>query len=100
MHDLKYANEILSALKKNITAEDNKSVIVINVKLSPFSHVRPEGLNETLNSITHTLSRNVILLALITLPFSNLQKTTPPDVYSYQLLPASNSKQSLMPDTY
>ena len=47
MHDLKYANEILEALKKSSACKDKSDAIVINVKLSPFSHVTAEGLNAT-----------------------------------------------------
>jgi Zn finger protein HypA/HybF involved in hydrogenase expression len=46
MHDLKYANEIIAMLKKG-NFKNSKCSVIVNVTLSPFSHVKPEGLNET-----------------------------------------------------
>lgn len=47
MHDLKYANEILEALRKKDVKKGKSKKVIVSVRLSPFSHVRPEGLNET-----------------------------------------------------
>ncbi|MFA5143304.1 MAG: hydrogenase maturation nickel metallochaperone HypA [Candidatus Omnitrophota bacterium] len=47
MHDLRYANEILAALKNKNVSKGRAKDVTVNVRLSPFSHVRPEGLNET-----------------------------------------------------
>ena len=47
MHDLKYADEILRALENGAAGKDRAKAIVVNVKLSPFSHVKAEGLNAT-----------------------------------------------------
>jgi len=47
MHDLKYANEILRVLKNKGIKKGKSKNITVNVRLSPFSHVKLEGLNET-----------------------------------------------------
>ncbi len=48
MHDIGFAQEIIDAIrKKSGSKKDKKKVISVNVSLSPFSHVKPEGLKET-----------------------------------------------------
>ncbi|MDD5436578.1 MAG: hydrogenase maturation nickel metallochaperone HypA [Candidatus Omnitrophica bacterium] len=47
MHDLRYASQILAAVKMKTAAGSAAGPITVNVRLSPFSHVRPEGLEET-----------------------------------------------------
>jgi len=51
MHDLKFAGEIISALKKAAEKHNIKKFsdipFIVNARLSAFSHVKPEGLNET-----------------------------------------------------
>lgn len=49
MHDLTFANEIISALQRKLADQGKSSLskeAVINVKLSPLTHVTPKGLNE------------------------------------------------------
>ena len=45
MHDLKFANDILLALKKS--GVDRSKNVIVRILLSPFTHVTPEGLTET-----------------------------------------------------
>ena len=67
MHDLKYANEILNTLKKSATGKDK--AIVINVKLSPFSHVTAEGLDATFQLLTEDENYGPIRLNIQTSEF-------------------------------
>lgn len=43
MHDLKFAGEIIAAIKKN----RKNGPLKVTVGLSPLTHVTPEGLSET-----------------------------------------------------
>lgn len=45
MHDLKYANQIIDALKKEL-GDRRHAAATIDVYLSPFSHVTPERLKD------------------------------------------------------
>ncbi len=45
MHDLKFATDILNALKREKVEKPGD--VVVHVRLSPFTHVTPEGLTET-----------------------------------------------------
>ncbi|MCM8783914.1 MAG: hydrogenase maturation nickel metallochaperone HypA [Candidatus Omnitrophica bacterium] len=51
MHETVFANEILAFLKRVLTQESVRKKIVVNVKLSPFSHVSPENLAEAFNNL-------------------------------------------------
>ena len=44
MHETTFVNEIFSLLKDRFSKDTINSVVSINVKLSPFSHVTQEGL--------------------------------------------------------
>ena len=46
MHDLKYANQILDSLKKAAGKKGKNVHAIINVYLSPFSHVAPQRLKD------------------------------------------------------
>lgn len=54
MHDLKFANEAVFILKREIAklgkAAESKA-ITVNVALSPLSHVKPEGFRETFKQV-------------------------------------------------
>jgi len=52
MHDLTYANQILSKLKNEIKEKDKKANIAVDVYLSPFSHVTPERLKDVFNLLS------------------------------------------------
>jgi len=47
MHETKFAGEIIFYLKNELTKHKNVKSITMNVSLSPFSHVTPEGLKGT-----------------------------------------------------
>lgn len=48
MHELKYVQDIIAVLEREVAATGRMKPIVVNIRLSPFSHVTPERLNETL----------------------------------------------------
>ena len=53
MHDLKFANEIIASIKNDL-ARKGKSAsnnITVNIRLSPLTHVTPEGLTETFKQL-------------------------------------------------
>ena len=70
MHDLKYANEILNALKKNAAEKDKSRGIVVNIKLSPFSHVTAEGLDATFQLLMEGEEYGKVRLNIQTSEFS------------------------------
>jgi len=47
MHETRFVNEIISVLKANLDKGVSERKISVNVRLSPFSHVTPEGLQES-----------------------------------------------------
>lgn len=69
MHDLKYANQILTALKSNTAAKNTSADVAVNVRLSPFSHVRPEGLRETFKLLAENEGYGHVRLSISTLDF-------------------------------
>jgi Zn finger protein HypA/HybF involved in hydrogenase expression len=44
MHETRFVNEIFSILKEKLAKEADVEQVVVNVRLSPFSHVSAEGL--------------------------------------------------------
>jgi len=69
MHDLKYSHSIASAVKKTIGSKKVKQVVV-NVRLSPLSHVRPEGLAETFKQVAESEGLSGVELSILPLEFS------------------------------
>jgi len=51
MHDIKFANEILLVIKEKLDNDMLSKNIIVNVRLSPFSHVAPERLKEAFGQI-------------------------------------------------
>lgn len=49
MHETRFVNEILDALKQNVTKGAISGQTAVNVRLSPFSHVSPGTLRESFN---------------------------------------------------
>jgi len=47
MHETVFVNEIFSALKNRFNKDMIDSIVSVNVKLSPLSHVTKEGLLDT-----------------------------------------------------
>lgn len=70
MHDLKYANQIMGALTKHIAGRVRYGAIIVNVRLSPFSHVRPEGLAETFQLLAENEGYANVRLNIKTLDFT------------------------------
>lgn len=54
MHDIKFSQEIINAIKKEISRPGSKispKRITVNVRLSTIGHVKPEGLKETFRQL-------------------------------------------------
>ena len=54
MHDLKFSNDIISAVKKELSKTGVKGkagIITVNVRLGALGHVKPEGLRQTFDQI-------------------------------------------------
>jgi Zn finger protein HypA/HybF involved in hydrogenase expression len=73
MHDLKFANEAIFILKRE-TAKLGKAAeskpIIVNIALSPLSHVKPEGFRETFK---HMLSHEAPFLTDVRLNITPMQ---------------------------
>jgi len=62
MHDLKFANETLFILKREVVKlgkSAESKPITVNVALSPLSHVKPEGFRETFKHILEAEAKNL-----------------------------------------
>lgn len=69
MHDLSFANRIISALKEKIkTLPSSAKITSINAALSPLSHVKPERLTETFGAITKGTEYDNITLNIKVMP--------------------------------
>jgi Zn finger protein HypA/HybF involved in hydrogenase expression len=44
MHEIRFVNEIFAVLKEKLTKEADFERVIVNVRLSPFSHVGAESL--------------------------------------------------------
>ena len=49
MHETRFVNEILTVLKDKVADATKAGRILVNVRLSPFSHVSAETLKESFN---------------------------------------------------
>jgi len=50
MHDKRFTEEIRTTLiKKTVNLKEGSKVVAVNVKLSPFSHVKNDSLQEAFN---------------------------------------------------
>jgi Zn finger protein HypA/HybF involved in hydrogenase expression len=73
MHDLKFANETIFILKREIAKLGKSALskpIIVNVALSPLSHVKPDGFRETFK---HILSHEAPDLKNIRLNINTMQ---------------------------
>ena len=52
MHETRFANEIISVLKEKLDKGASADGIVVNVRLSPFSHVSAENLRQTFKELS------------------------------------------------
>ena len=67
MHETKFVNEILTVLKNNLDKGTALSNAVVNIKLSPFSHVTAERLQETFKEFSRGGDLKEIRLNIIPL---------------------------------
>jgi len=51
MHETRFVNEIFAVLKQELTKDTPPGRISVNVRLSPFSHVASESLQESFNAL-------------------------------------------------
>ena len=49
MHEIRFVNEIIDVLKRELTEGPASGRVSVNVRLSPFCHVSPETLRESFN---------------------------------------------------
>jgi len=69
MHETRFVNEIFTVLKQNLAKDTASSRILVNVRLSPFSHVAAETLRESFNVLIQgekfkAVSLNILPLEL------------------------------------
>lgn len=51
MHETRFINEIFIALKQKLKKDALSGQVVVNVRLSPYSHVAPESLQESFKAL-------------------------------------------------
>lgn len=51
MHETRFVSEIFAALKQNLNKGTASKRVLVNVRLSPFSHVTAETLRESFNML-------------------------------------------------
>ena len=69
MHETRFVNEIFTVLKQELTKDTASGPILVNVRLSPFSHVSAETLRESFNMLVQgekfkAVSLNILPLEL------------------------------------
>ena len=69
MHETRFVNEIFAVLKQELNKDAASGGILVNVRLSPFSHVSAETLRESFNMLVQgekfkALSLNILPLEL------------------------------------
>lgn len=72
MHDLKFANEVLFVLRKNVGDLGKGKRVTVHARLSPFSHVTPEGLRQTFGQLAGGTEFTAARLDIQPLPFELL----------------------------
>jgi len=80
MHETRFINEIFAVLKEKLTKETASEQVVVNVRLSPFSHVAAESLQGSFKELIKGENfKNVWLKILpleILLECKNCKRTT------------------------
>jgi len=80
MHEIRFINEIFTVLKEKLAKEKATEQVVVNVRLSPFSHITARGLQESfMELIKGENFKNVRLNVLpleILLECKNCKRTT------------------------
>lgn len=69
MHETRFVNEIFAVLKQKLDKDTASGRILVNVRLSPFSHVSAETLRESFNMLVQgekfkAVSLNILPLEL------------------------------------
>jgi Zn finger protein HypA/HybF involved in hydrogenase expression len=69
MHETRFINEIITVLKQKLGQDISSKGVLVNVCLSPFSHVTAEGLQKTFKELIKaedfkSVSLNVLPLKL------------------------------------
>ncbi|MCX6340220.1 MAG: hydrogenase maturation nickel metallochaperone HypA [Candidatus Aureabacteria bacterium] len=70
MHELRYASSIIAVLEREVAAAERLTPIVVNIRLSLFSHVTPERLNATLQVMLEDKDFADVRLHIIPSPFT------------------------------
>ncbi|MBU1726427.1 MAG: hydrogenase maturation nickel metallochaperone HypA [Candidatus Omnitrophica bacterium] len=80
MHEIRFINEIFAVLKQKLTKEMASAQVIVNVRLSPFSHVTAITLEESFKELSKGESfKNVRLKVLpleILLECKNCKRST------------------------
>jgi len=64
MHETVFLNEVFTLLRKNSGKTAGSAKIIVNARLSPFSHVTAEGLQESFKELRGKSFKNVSLKLL------------------------------------
>ncbi len=67
MHETRFINEIIAVLKEKLTKETASEQVVVNVRLSPFSHVAAESLQGSFKELIKGESFNNVRLEILPL---------------------------------
>lgn len=65
MHETKFVNEILTVLENNLNKRILPKNVMVNVRLSPFSHVTPKTLQETFKEFSKETDFREVRLNII-----------------------------------
>ena len=69
MHEYMFASWIINELKKQISPEELGRPVLVKVKLSPLSHVTPEGLQGTFALLAETENIKGVRLSIEPMAF-------------------------------
>ena len=67
MHETRFVNEIFAVLKQKLDKDTVSGRILVNVRLSPFSHVAAETLCEAFNVLIQGEKFKAVLLNILPL---------------------------------
>jgi Zn finger protein HypA/HybF involved in hydrogenase expression len=67
MHETRFINEIFTVLKEKLAKEKAAEQVVVNVRLSPFSHVFPESLQGSFKELIKGESFKSVRLRILPL---------------------------------
>lgn len=67
MHEIRFVNEIFAVLRQKLNKDTASGQVVANVRLSPFSHVVAESLQETFNELVKKEELNHVRLNVLPL---------------------------------